>query len=211
MVEPSRRGEPGTRRRPGGRSARASEAILSATVAELAEVGFAALTLDRVASRAGVHRATVYRRWASKDGLVADAVIAAAARDVPQPDTGSLRGDLRELTHAIVANLNSPVSQALLRTMVSESGRVPGIDAVAAAFWERRFALATIVIERGVERGELSAETDPLFFIETLIAPLFLRVLVTAQPLTTDFADRVVDSAVSTPIPPSHGHVPRRN
>jgi AcrR family transcriptional regulator len=211
MIAPSRRGKPGTKRRPGGRTARASEAILSATLAELAEAGYAALTLDRVASRAGVHRATVYRRWASKDALVADTVIAAAARDVPQPDTGSLRSDLRELTHAIVANLTSPVSQALLRTLVSESGRVPGIEAVAAAFWERRFALAAIVIRRGVERGELSPKTDPEFLVETLSAPLFLRALVTMQPLTTGYADRVVDSTLGTSAPASPGPLPRQD
>ena len=175
MIAPSRRGGPDTRRRPGGRTARVSEPILNATLDELAEAGYAALTLDRVAVRAGVHRATVYRRWASKDALVADAVITAAARDVPQPDTGSLRGDLRELTHAIVANLTSPISRALLRTLVSESGRAPGIEAVATAFWEHRFALATEVVRRGVKRGELSPETDPEFLIETLVAPLFAR------------------------------------
>jgi AcrR family transcriptional regulator len=198
MVAPSRRGNPDTKRRPVGRTARASEAILSATLDELADAGYAALTLDRVAARAQVHRATVYRRWASKDALVTDAVIAAAARDVPQPDTGSLHGDLRELTHAIVANLTSPVSQALLRTLVSESGRTPGIEAVATAFWERRFALATEIIRRGIERGELSQETDPEFLIETLIAPLFLRALVTLQPLTTDYADKVINSSLGS-------------
>jgi hypothetical protein len=88
---------------------------------------------------------------------------------------------------------------------VSESGRVPGIEAVATAFWERRFAHATIVIRRGVERGELSPETDPEFFVETLIAPLFLRALVTVQPLTSGYADRVVDWALGTPAPASPG------
>jgi AcrR family transcriptional regulator len=211
MTAPSRRGNPGTKRRPGGRTARASEAILDAALAELAEVGFAALTLDRVATRAGVHRATVYRRWASKEDLVTDTVIAAAARDVPQPDTGSLREDLRELTHAIVANLAAPVSQALLRTQVSESGKVPGIEAVTAAFWERRFSLATTIIRRGIERGELSPQTDPDFFVETLIAPLFLRALVTMRPLTSGYADRVVDSALGTLAPSSPGPRPRQD
>src|SRR5579862_7114745 len=98
MTAPTRRGEPGTRRRPGGRTARATQAILAAVIDELAETGYAALSLDRVAARAGVHRATVYRRWASKEALTADAVLASAAQDVPPPDTGTLRGDLRELT-----------------------------------------------------------------------------------------------------------------
>jgi AcrR family transcriptional regulator len=199
LTAPTRRGEPGTRRRPGGRTARATQAILTAVVEELAGSGYAALSLDRVAARAGVHRATVYRRWASKESLVADAVLASAARDVPLPDTGTVRGDLRELTHAIVANLSSPVTQALLRTLVSESGRVPGIDAVAESFWAERFALAGAVIQRGITRGELPPSTDPDFLIEMLIAPLYLRVLVTGRPLTTGYSDRVT-SAVLGPV-----------
>jgi AcrR family transcriptional regulator len=196
MTAPTRRGEPGTRRRPGGRTARATQAILAAVIDELAEAGYAALSLDRVAARAGVHRATVYRRWASKESLVADAVLASAAQDVPPPDTGTLRGDLRELTHAIVANLSSPVTQALLRTLVSESGRVPGIDAVAESFWAERFALAAAVIQRGISRGELATGTDPEFLIEQLIGPLYLRVLVTGRPLSTEYADRVTTAVL---------------
>ena len=204
MTAPTRRGAPGTRRRPGGRTARATQAILGAVVEELAGTGYAALSLDRVAARAGVHRATVYRRWASKESLVAEAVLAEAARDVPLPDTGTVRGDLRELTHAIVANLSSPVTQALLRTLVSESGRVPGIDAVAESFWAERFALAASLIQRGISRGELPPGTDPGFLIEMLIAPLYLRALVTGRPLTTEYADRVTD-AVLGPARPGPG------
>jgi AcrR family transcriptional regulator len=197
MVTPRRRGTPETPRRPGGRTARASSAILEATLGELADVGYAALSLDRVASRAGVHRSTVYRRWADKDELVVEAVLGAAARDVPAPDTGSITGDLRALTHAIVANLASPISLALLRTYVSESGRAPGIDEVARAFWDRRFALATALVQRGIDRGELDPQTDAELLIETVVAPLFLRTLVTAKPITTSYADRVVAVALA--------------
>ncbi len=192
-VSPRRRGSSDTVRRPGGRTARASQAILDATLAELVEVGYASLGLDRIAARAGVHRSTIYRRWADKEQLVVDAVLASAARDVPTPDTGSVRGDLRALTHAIVGTLSSPVSRTLLQTYVAESGRAPGIDAVATSFWTHRFGLARSVVERGIERGELDPQTDADLLIETLVAPLFLRLLVTGKPITTRYADRVVD------------------
>ena len=118
-------------RRPGGRTAQTSQAILDATLSALAEVGYAALTLDGVAVRAGVHRSSVYRRWATKDELIVDAVLASAARDVPTPDTGSLRGDLHAFAQAVTANLTSPIALALLRTYVSEAGRSAGIELMA--------------------------------------------------------------------------------
>ncbi|HEY2175160.1 MAG TPA: TetR/AcrR family transcriptional regulator [Mycobacteriales bacterium] len=192
-VPPRRRGSSDTARRPGGRTARASQAILDATLAELVEVGYGSLALDRIAARAGVHRSTVYRRWANKEELVVDAVLASAARDVPTPDTGSVRGDLRALTHAIVGTLSAPISLTLLRTYVAESGRAPGIDAVATSFWAQRFALAGSIIERGIERGELDPHTDADLLIETLVAPLFLRILVTGKSVTTKYADRIVE------------------
>ncbi len=196
-VSPRRRGSSGTARRPGGRTARASQAILDAALAELVDVGYASLSLDRIATRAGVHRSTVYRRWADKEQLVVDAVLASAARDVPTPDTGSVREDLRALTHAIVATLASPVSRTLLQTYVAESGRVPGIDEVARSFWTHRFALASALVERGIERGELDPQTDADLLIETLVAPLFLRALVTGQPVTTRYADRIVELTIA--------------
>lgn len=201
MVTPRRRGAPDTPRRPGGRTAQTSQAILGATLEELVAVGYAALSLDGVAVRAGVHRSTLYRRWADKDALVVDAVLASAARDVPAPDTGSLDGDLRVLAHAVAANLASPVSLALLRTYVSESGRTPGIDLVARAFWDQRFALATTLVERGIGRGELEPQADAELIIESLVAPLFLRTLVTSKPVTAAYVDRVVDTVLAAHRP----------
>ena len=184
-------------RRPGGRTAQTSQAILDATLSALAEVGYAALTLDGVAVRAGVHRSSVYRRWATKDELIVDAVLASAARDVPTPDTGSLRGDLRALAQAVAANLASPVTLALLRTYVSEAGRAEGIELVARAFWDERFALATTMVHRAIGRGELEPQADAELIIETLVAPLFLRTLVTAKPITSAYVDRIVDAVLA--------------
>ena len=184
-------------RRPGGRTAQTSQAILDAALSALAEVGYAALTLDTVAARAGVHRSTIYRRWATKDELIVDAVLASAARDVPTPDTGSLRGDLRAFAQAVAANLASPVALALLRTYVSETGRAAGIELVARAFWDERFALAATMVSRAAGRGELAAEADAELMIEMLVAPLFLRTLVTAKPVTPAYVDRIVDLVVA--------------
>ncbi|WP_101787784.1 TetR/AcrR family transcriptional regulator [Nonomuraea indica] len=198
MAAPSRRGDPERRTRPGGRSARVNEAILTAVLDELVESGYSKLSFDKVATRAQVHRATLYRRWATKEELVAEALLAQTGQAVPMPDTGSLREDLRLLTHAIVANISAPDGQSLLRTLVSDAGQVPEISVAGRAFWSKRFALAGAIVRRGIERGELPAGTDPDFFIERLIAPLFLRLLVTAEPIDAAYADRIVDTLLGT-------------
>jgi len=183
--------------RPGGRSARVKAAVLAGVLDELIESGYAGLTVDRVAARAGVHKATVYRRWPTKEDLVADALLAQTGQTVPMPDTGSVRDDLRLLAHAVIANITSPQGEGLLRTLVSDAARVPAIGAAARTFWAERFAMAGELVRRGIDRGELPADTDPDFLIEALIAPLYLRLLVTTQPLTTRYADRVVDSVLA--------------
>ncbi|MET3803168.1 AcrR family transcriptional regulator [Nakamurella sp. UYEF19] len=196
-MNPDRRGDADTARRPGGRSARAGAAILSATLTELVEVGYAALSLDLVAARAGVHRATIYRRWANKGDLVVAAVLASAAADIPEPDTGTLRGDLQMMLRDVVDTLALPSSRALLQIVVAEADRVPSIDAVARSFWQQRFELAVAVVERGKQRGELGEDVDSALFVEVLVAPLYLRTLVIRQPLTDQYADHLVDLALA--------------
>src|SRR5262245_27064398 len=83
-----------TRRRPGGRATRIRAQVLDAVRAELGEHGYDGLTMDAVAARAGVHRATVYRRWSDVGGLLADVLDAASDDGWQPPDTASLRGDL---------------------------------------------------------------------------------------------------------------------
>ncbi|WP_159792161.1 TetR/AcrR family transcriptional regulator [Puerhibacterium puerhi] len=184
---------PGRGRRPGGRSARVREAVLAAVVAELVDGGYASLTFDRVAARAGVHRATLYRRWPSREQLVAEALLAQAGREIPLPDTGSLRGDLRALAHAVAASITSPLGEGVLRTLVSEAGRAPDITVAGRTFWGQRFAAAAELVRRGVERGEVRPDVDPQLVLQMLVAPLFFRLLVAAEPVTAEYADRVLD------------------
>lgn len=189
------------RARPGGRNARIRQAVLEAALAELAAVGYGSLSVEAVADRAGVHKTTVYRRWDNLGALVVDAMLSQLARDVPTPDTGTVVDDLRALLHAVVANLTSPGAAGLLRALVGDAGRVPEIRDVGSVVWEERFAAARTIIGRGVARGELPADTDADLMIEALIAPLYLRLLVTDVPIDADYADRVVDLILR-----AHGH-----
>jgi AcrR family transcriptional regulator len=179
------------RRRPGGRSARVRAAVLQATIAELLRTGYAGLSVEAVAERAGVHKTTVYRRWRTPQQLVTDALLAHMGAKVPPPDTGTLRSDLVALTSAIATNLTSPESAALVKTLAASGTYLPEVRQAGRQFWT--FALAGELIRRGIDRGELPEGTDPDLLTEALLAPLYLRLLVLDRPIDPGYAERIVD------------------
>lgn len=169
--------------RPGGRTARTREAALRAVLEELVERGLGALSIDGVAQRSGIHKTTLYRRWGGLDALLADAATTAMDDAVPIPDTGGLDTDLHALAALIGQNLRHPVTRALVRVLASKGDRSTWVREASATFWRHRAELTGTLVERGVARGELPADTDRTAVLETLIAPLYLRLLVTGQPL----------------------------
>jgi AcrR family transcriptional regulator len=167
-------------------------AVAAATVAELAETGFAALTVDAVAQRAGVHKTTIYRNWRDRDSLVAAALTEHFAADVPVPDTGGINGDLRELAASLVATMTTTAGRALLATVFSDAARIPELAGIKRALFDDRFRRAAPVVERAVERGELPAGTDPTELLKTLVAPIYFRLLCTGEQLDEATADDAV-------------------
>src|SRR6476469_1608721 len=114
-------GEP--RRAPGRpRSDAAHDAILTAAIALVREVGYDAVTMDGIAARAGVGKATVYRRWASKEALVVEA-LGGILRAIPVPDTGTTRGDLLALLRVALAMYGDPATGMLLSGLVAAMAR----------------------------------------------------------------------------------------
>ena len=178
--------------RPGGRSARVRAAVLAATLEELALRGYEGLSFEAVATRAGVHKTTVYRRWPERPALVLDALLELSERTVPLPDSGSLHGDLLVLARAIAANLCSPEVAAVLRALIA-ARREPAIAAAVDRYWRTRFDLVAQVVRRGIARGELPADASSDMLIEALIGPLYLRALVTGEVLDEAFVAGVVE------------------
>ena len=181
-----------------GRGPKVRAAVLAATLAELAEVACAALTIDNVARRAGVHKTTVYRRWKDRESLVVDALTDHVAAEVPIPDTQAIETDLQELARALVRWLSSPTGQAVLAVALSDTFSLPELAQVKRRFFQERFRRAEPLVTRAVERGELPPGTDPAGLIKTLIAPIYLRLLITAEPIderTADDAARVALAA----------------
>jgi AcrR family transcriptional regulator len=181
------------RPQPVGRGAKVRTAVHAAMLAELVEKGYAALTVEGVAQRAGVHKTTVYRRWKDLEALLVDALSEHIAVDVPIPDSGSIEGDLRALARALVTSYTSATGQAaVLAAMFTGAAHLPEVVVARRLVFEERFRLAGPVVTRAVERGELPAGTDPAELLKTLIAPIYFRLLMTGEPVDETTADQAV-------------------
>ncbi|WP_327581482.1 TetR/AcrR family transcriptional regulator [Nonomuraea sp. NBC_00507] len=167
------------------------EAVIDATIAELSEVGYAALRVDAVAERAGVNKTTIYRRWGNKVGLVSAALIERRGQLVPPADTGSLRGDLIELLNEIRLGLSVPWVVALQREAGPRTAANADLYELLDRFWPARFKVSGVLFERARERGELPADTDPDFLLEMISGPLYFHWLMLGHPLEDDFLERV--------------------
>jgi AcrR family transcriptional regulator len=188
---------PAGRARPTGRGPKIRAAVLAATLAELTETGYAALTVDNVARRSGVHKTTIYRRWKDREGLVADAVADLATTRMPFPDTGDIDTDLLRLARMTVVFLTSPAGGTVAAASMSDAGRIPEVAGAKRRFFEALFRQAEPVVSGAIARGELPADTDPAELIRTLLAPIYLRLLVTAEPIDRTTADNAAKVALA--------------
>ncbi|WP_053846410.1 TetR/AcrR family transcriptional regulator [Streptomyces sp. NRRL B-24085] len=144
------------------RSAAADTAILAATRAALVELGWSKLTLGDVATRAGVAKTTLYRRWAGKNELVVDAV-AELFDELELPDSGTLAADIEGVVLQFAAILARPEAQSGLMAVISESTRDDALRGrIRESIVERQKRLVLEGRSRAQSRGELPPETDPL-------------------------------------------------
>ena len=183
--------EPVGVRRPGGRAERVRSSVLGATSELLTEVGYDGLAVEDIATRAGVHKTTVYRRWPTLPDLVAAAVTEHAEQHVTVPDTGDLQNDLRALARDVVADLSSPGGLRRSTSIVAAAAHSPEVASRIHSVWSGRMAATRVIVERAVERGEVGPHNDPQIIIESLVAPIWLRVLVTGEPIDEELADRL--------------------
>ncbi|MYQ81940.1 MULTISPECIES: TetR/AcrR family transcriptional regulator [unclassified Streptomyces] len=187
--------EPGTVR-PGGRTARVREAVLRAAGDALAEHGFDRLDLADVARRAEVGKTTVYRRWSSPTGLIADLLDDMAEQSSPRARTGSLEGDLRANARLVLKTLTDPRQGALFRSVIAAATCDPRTAQALHRFYAIRVEEWAGCVTEAVERGELPSGTDADEVVRAVSAPLYYRLLASGDPLDEAAADRAADAAV---------------
>ena len=176
------------------RDAAVSSAIAGAVISLLREVGLSGLTMDAVASRAGVSKASIYRRWASKEDLLVD-VIANLASENPVPDTGHLRRDLVELLHRMEAFLSDIEAGQLFPRMAAE---VHAASALGRRYAEQvilpRRAMLSGMLSEAQARGAIRDDLDIDVAVDMLTGPVILRMLLGRfAPPVSEWAPRLVD------------------
>ncbi|MGX2997301.1 TetR/AcrR family transcriptional regulator [Streptomyces sp. JNUCC 64] len=188
--------EPGTVR-PGGRTARVRDAVLRAAGDALAEGGFARLDLADVARRAEVGKTTVYRRWGTVTGLVADLLVDMAEQSSPRAETGSLLGDLTANARLVGRTLAAPRQGALFKAVIAAAVCEPRTAEALRRFYDVRVEEWAPCVQQAVDRGELPEGTDPHEVIRAVSAPLYYRLLTGGDPLDEAAADRAAVAAVA--------------
>lgn len=180
------------------RSEQADRAILAAAADLLAERGLAGMSMEEVASRAGVGKSTVYRRWTSRGALALDAFLAEFQSQQPLPDTGTLHGDLLAALRSWIRSVTRTSTGPILAGLIAEAQLDPGL----ARAWrervvERLRAQHKIMLDRAVARGEISAKTDYDVVLDLMFGAAYHRLLHGHRPLTDLFARRVVGLIVA--------------
>lgn len=174
-------------------------AITSAMFDQLAEMGYARMSMDAVARRAGVGKAAVYRRWPSKQAMLIDLVGASILQNLPEvPDTGSLAGDVRGFLNVIVEQVADPRTKRIALDVLVETSRIPELATALRDVVEKpRRTTAGAVLTRAVDRGELSADIDRELGLDVLISPLLLRLLRTDDQVDDAYLARLTKVIVA--------------
>jgi AcrR family transcriptional regulator len=189
----------GTTRRPGRpRSERARLAILEAAADLLLDQGTARVSMDAVAARAGVSKATIYRWWPSKEMLALEALLEWTATGSAPRDTGSLRGDLLALIRPWVREISRRPFGRVIAALVTQAQSDPQFAQVYRAhFVEQRRKPMRAAFERAIARGEAPAELDVEVALDLIYGPIYHRLLHGHAPLTARFAEDVIDLALA--------------
>jgi AcrR family transcriptional regulator len=171
---------------------RSKAVILESTLALLAEEGVGGLTVDAVAHRAGVGKATVYRHWASRAELIVDA-ISSLVTDDEAVDRGSLREDLKASYDRLTQVCSAGILGQVLPTLTEAAGRDPELATVHKDFVARRRQHLVAALERAAERGELRPGVDPSIAADLVAGPMFYKKLVHHQCPDAAYAGALLD------------------
>ena len=184
------------------RSEASHQAIVQATLALLLEGGYRALTMEQVRARAGVGKATIYRRWQSKEELVAT-VIEHLHSDLQAPDTGTLAGDYEELGRSVIGGAAKVGMTTFMPRLLAETVDNAELHAIFYAnLVAPRRAVMRTVLERAVARGELRGDVDLELVTDMLVGPAFYRILITAGDVAQLFAPHELLDAVLNGVAP---------
>lgn len=180
--------------RPGGRAERLVLAIHDATYILLQQTNFEEIEIPDIAKLANVNKTTIYRRWPTKVDLILDVVLTRLKVDMTLPDTGCLIDDLNIFLKMIASTISTPFTLNILRTLLNQ--RDENIINARKQFWDERFLLATPLIDRAIQRGELAETTQVREFFEWAASPLFYRVVIIGDSVSDEDIELIAQRAI---------------
>lgn len=175
------------------RDARCDHAILQATLDMLAEGGAAHLSIDGVAARAGVGKATIYRRWSSKEALLLEALGTADTLTMESPDTGSLRADLERYFDALLQRLSESEGSDVLPHLIEAACYDPEVRTSLDSYLSSRQQPLRSILQRAQRRGDISHGVDLKVVTDLLVGPIMYRRLLTGDRLDRAFTRKLLD------------------
>jgi AcrR family transcriptional regulator len=181
--------------RPPGRprSERARRAILHAANELLESEGFAATTVEAIAERAGVSKATVYRWWPNKSAVVMDGFLSTVSSEVPFPHTGHAWEDIRLHMCRLTEAFSGEIGRTVAVLIAEGQTDLELAEELRSRWLSVRRAEAREILELGIERGELREDLDPEVAVDVLYGPIYYRLLVGHAPLDDDFVHALAD------------------
>lgn len=158
----------------------------------LLENGFGAVTVEKIAERAGVSKATIYKWWPNKAAVVVDGFLSAASARLPVPNTDSVLQDILDHVKNVTRFMTNPEGQ-IIKELIGEGQ----FDAGLAAAYQTRYIQprrleARQLLERGVRHGELKEDLDIEITIDLLYGPVFYRLLVLGDSMDDEYVDKLV-------------------
>jgi AcrR family transcriptional regulator len=192
-VKQAARNDPQARPPGRPRSERARRAILQAANELLESEGFAAVTVEAIAERAGVSKATIYRWWPNRAAVVMDGFLSIVSSEVPFPHTGHAREDIRIHMRRLAEAFSGKIGRTVA-ALIAEGQSDPELaEALRSRWLSVRRTEAKKILELGIERGELREDIDQEVAVDVLYGPIYYRMLVGHAPLDDDFADALAD------------------
>jgi AcrR family transcriptional regulator len=175
------------------RSEEARKAILESTLELLKQSGFADLSIESIASHAGVGKATVYRWWPNKGGLVMDAFVSVAEQELSFPPSGPVEKAIREQMKKWSSIFGGPLGRVIAAVIGAGQSEPEMLEAFQNYYVEPRRREARELLKQAIKNGELRPDLDPNLILDILYGPLYLRLLIQSGPLTLAFIDQVFE------------------
>ncbi|MGV0837046.1 TetR/AcrR family transcriptional regulator [Mycolicibacterium thermoresistibile] len=186
-----------TRRSPSGAAVlqpAITASIVEAVLDEMAEFGYARLSMEAVAKRAGVSKSALYRRWSSKQQMALAVLADFSVGQAEAPDTGSLRGDVRQTLEAVTRWLSHPRFSRILPDLIAEMARTPELSELVESMIARpRREHGATILRRAIDRGELAPDIDTDIALDLLAAPVYWRLTIRDADAEPGYLDKLTD------------------